>query len=74
MGHNPSGFAGCPDCPKEDVSWEDAQKFIAKLNELTDGNYRLPTEAEWEYAARGGQKSQGYTYAGSNRVGEVGWY
>jgi formylglycine-generating enzyme required for sulfatase activity len=56
------------------VSWDDTQEFIRKLNLQTGKSYRLPTEAEWEYAARGGNKSKGYTYAGSNVLDEVGWY
>ncbi len=74
MGENPSSFQGCDDCPVEQVSWNDVQEFIQKLNAQTGQNYRLPTEAEWEYAARGGQKSQGYQYAGSNNIDEVAWY
>ncbi|MEZ4827061.1 MAG: SUMF1/EgtB/PvdO family nonheme iron enzyme [Bacteroidia bacterium] len=60
--------------PVEGVSWEDCQEFIKKLNHETGKTYRLPTEAEWEYAARGGKYSQGFTYAGSNNLFEVGWY
>ncbi len=56
------------------VSWDDCQEFITKLNALTGKTFRLPTEAEWEYAARGGNKSQGYTYSGSNTIGDVAWY
>jgi len=74
MGNNPSRFNNCPECPVEKVSWEDAQKFIQQLNEYTAGGYRLPTEAEWEFAARGGNQSQGYAYAGSNDLDAVGWY
>ncbi|MBR5634374.1 MAG: formylglycine-generating enzyme family protein [Prevotella sp.] len=73
MGSNPSYFKGAKR-PVEDVSWNDCQTFIAKLNQLTGKKFRLPTEAEWEYAARGGKNSKGYKYAGSNTIGEVAWY
>ena len=74
MGKNPSTFRDCDDCPVEHVSWDDVEEFINKLNLLTHLRYRLPTEAEWEYAARGGKQSKGYTYSGSNDVGKVAWY
>ena len=74
MGTNPSYFAGDLNRPVEQVSWNDCQTFINKLNELTGKTFRLPTEAEWEYAARGGKRSQGYKYAGSNDINEVAWY
>ena len=74
MGKNPSNFTGEDNLPVERVSWEDVQEFIQKLNTLTGKTYRLPTEAEWEYAARGGKKSQGYKYAGGNTIEEVAWY
>ena len=64
MGVNPSAFANCPQCPVETVSWDDTQLFFQKLN-ADGGAYRLPSEAEWEYAARGGRQSQGYQYAGA---------
>ncbi|MDR1602724.1 MAG: formylglycine-generating enzyme family protein, partial [Tannerella sp.] len=56
------------------VSWDEAQEFIKRLNTATGKNYRLPTEAEWEYAARGGNRSKGYKYSGSNNIDEVAWY
>jgi formylglycine-generating enzyme required for sulfatase activity len=56
------------------VSWDEAQEFIKRLNKATGKNYRLPTEAEWEYAARGGKLSKGYKYSGSNNIDEVAWY
>ncbi len=74
MGKNPSAFSGCDDCPVEQVSWLDATDFCKKLSKLTGKKYSLPTEAQWEYAARGGSKSKGYIYAGSNSVEEVAWY
>jgi len=73
MGNNPSYFKGSKN-PVENVSWNDCQDFIRKLNQLTGQNFRLPTEAEWEYAARGGNKSCGYKYSGSNNIGDVAWY
>ena len=74
MGSNPSLFTGDLQRPVETVSWDDCQTFISKLNQMTGQHFRLPTEAEWEYAARGGNQSQGYKYAGSNTVGDVAWY
>jgi len=62
------------DLPKVMVSWDDVQVFIQKLNNQTSRAYRLPTEAEWEYAARGGCKSGGYEYAGSDEIDLVAWY
>jgi formylglycine-generating enzyme required for sulfatase activity len=73
MGSNPSYFQG-DDFPVEMVSWLDVQDFIKQLNDVTGRNYRLATDAEWEYAARGGKKSQGYKYSGSNNVDDVAWY
>ena len=73
MGSNPSYFKG-DDLPVEQVSWNDCQDFISKLNAMTGKRFRLPSEAEWEYAARGGKKSRGYQYSGSNTLGNVAWY
>ena len=74
MGSNPSYFKGDNQRPVENVSWNDCQEFIEKLNRLTGKNFRLPTEAEWEYAARGGNKSRGYKYSGSDNPDLVAWY
>lgn len=73
MGNNPSFFKGTKR-PVEQVSWEDCQAFIRKLNQLTGKRFRLPTEAEWEYAARGGKHSLGYKYSGSDDIEHVAWY
>ena len=80
MGSNPSlftpdnGYSSDLNRPVECVSWYDCQTFITKLNEMTGKTFRLPTEAEWEFAARGGNKGNGYRYAGSNDIDEVAWY
>ena len=71
MGTNPSSTKS-EYCPVESVSWNDCQEFIQKLNAITGKQFRLPTEAEWEYAARGGKYAKGYRYSGSNNLGEVG--
>lgn len=72
MGSNPSGFSSCGDnCPVEKVSWDDAQEFILRLNQKTGKQYRLPTEAEWEYACRAGGRQ---AYCGSDKPDTVGWY
>ena len=73
MGNNPSYYKG-DNLPVEKVSWNDCQTFITKLNQLTGKKFRLPTEAEWEYAARGGNKSKEYKYSGSNSIDAVAWY
>ena len=73
MGNNPSCFKG-DNLPVEMVGWDDCQEFLNKLNSITGKTFRLPTEAEWEYAARGGNKSQGYQYSGSNKLSKVAWY
>ncbi|MFK7903826.1 MAG: SUMF1/EgtB/PvdO family nonheme iron enzyme [Chitinophagales bacterium] len=64
----------CKNCPVVDASWNETQEFIKKLNQLTGKQFRLPREAEWEFAAKGGNKSQGFKYAGSNKLDEVAWY
>ena len=73
MGSNPSSTKG-DNGPVTDVSWNICQEFLRRLNSLTGKNFRLPTEAEWEYAARGGNRSRGYKYSGSDNLGEVAWY
>ena len=74
MGSTPSYHKRGDNYPVENVSWDDCQTFITKLNSLTGETFRLPTEAEWEFAARGGTKSEGYKYSGSNTIGDVAWY
>ena len=73
MGWNPSWNKG-NNLPVEQVSWEVCQEFFRKLNAQTGKRFRSPSEAEWEYAARGGKKSCGYKYSGSNTLGNVAWY
>lgn len=73
MGNNPSYFSG-DNHPVETVSWDDCQEFIKELNQKTGKEFRLPTEAEWEFAARGGNKSQHTKYSGSNELDEVAWF
>lgn len=74
MGNNPSRFLGDLNRPVDFISWDDCQRFIERLNNLTNKQFRLPTEAEWEYAARGGKRSMRYKYAGGNSIDEVAWY
>ena len=74
MGTNPAHFTGNLKLPVENVSWDDCQVFIRKLNKLTGEKFRLPTEAEWEYAARGGTLRKEYKYSGSNSIDDVAWY
>ena len=73
MGTYPSEFRG-DNLPVERVSWNDCQEFIRKLNAKTGKDFRLPTEAEWEYAARGGNRSRGYKYSGSDNIDAIAWY
>lgn len=73
MGGDPSWYEDASK-PVSNVSWDDCELFLSKLNTLTDLNFRLPTEAEWEYAARGGNRSCNYRYSGSNDIDEVAWY
>ena len=73
MGSNPSNRKG-DNLPVENVSWNDCQTFLRKLNAMTGKNFRLPTEAEWEFAARGGNRNRGYQYSGSNVLSDVAWY
>jgi formylglycine-generating enzyme required for sulfatase activity len=73
MGSNPSTYKG-NDLPVTNVTWEDCQEFIKKLNERTGKQFRLPTEAEWEFAARGGTSSKGYMFSGSDEVRSVAWH
>ncbi len=74
MGSLPSSVAYDPKKPIHYVGWDDCRQFITKLNQLTGKRFNLPTEAQWEFAARGGKKSRGYTYAGSNNLASVAWY
>ena len=73
MRSNPSNFKG-KNLPVGNISWNDCQEFVRKLSRQTGLKFRLPTEAEWEYAARGGNKSRGYQYSGSNNLNDVAWY
>lgn len=73
MGNNPSKWKG-DNLPVESVSWNDCQEFLGKLNNITGMHFLLPTEAQWEYAARGGNCSRGYRYSGSDGLGSVAWY
>ncbi|MGC9403469.1 formylglycine-generating enzyme family protein [Vibrio genomosp. F10] len=73
MGASHSFFQD-PQVPVNNLSWQQANYFIEQLNELTGEAYRLPTEAEWEFAATGGTKSQGFTYSGSNNIDDVAWF
>ena len=74
MGSNPSGFQGNDKLPVERVTWQECQDFVNKLTTLTGITFRLPTESEWEYAARGGIYTHYYVYSGSNNIDDVAWY
>ena len=74
MGYNHSLGGHLRQCPVEHVTWDEVQLFLEKINSITGQDFRLPTEAEWEFAARGGNKSKGFMYPGSNDVDEVAWY
>lgn len=74
MGMNPSKNNSCNTCPVENVSWNDVQEFLTKLNQRTGKKYRLPTEAEWEYAAGGGKAGKGNEYSGGSKPEDVAWF
>jgi len=74
MGSNPAYFTGIDSLPVEQVSWDEAQQFCAMLSQLTGRRFRLPTEAEWEYAARGGNSGHGYVFSGGKDMGSCCWY
>jgi formylglycine-generating enzyme required for sulfatase activity len=74
MGYNPSKNSTCLNCPVEGFTWFELEQFLKKLNNFTGKNYGLPTEAEWEFCAKGGVKSENYSYSGSNKINNVAWY
>ena len=74
MGGNRSAHSDCDQCPVEQVSWDDVQEYIELLNSMTGKLYRLPTEAQWEFAARGGREGKGYIYSGGNDLSKLGYY
>ncbi|MGL1957181.1 MAG: formylglycine-generating enzyme family protein [Colwellia sp.] len=73
MGWNVS-YHACDNCPVNNISWMNIQAFIKKLNNLTSKTFRLPSEAQWEFAAKGGNKSKDYLFSGSNNIADVAWY
>ncbi|MBX3239213.1 MAG: formylglycine-generating enzyme family protein [Chitinophagaceae bacterium] len=74
MGNYESDYKICGECPIDNISWRDAQEFIRRLNLITGKHYTLPTEAEWEFAAKGGKDGKGYRFSGSDNIDEVGWH
>lgn len=74
MNDNPSCFRNCGECPVENVSWNEVHVFLDRLNRLTSKDFRLPTEAEWEFAAKGGSHRKNYKYSGSDLIGQIAWY
>lgn len=73
MGNNPSWYEG-DDLPVENINWNDAKEFTARLSQMTGKKFRLPTDDEWEFAAKGGIYSKGYQYSGSDDIENVAWY
>ena len=74
MGSDNNRSMSCPECAVDSISWDEALAFICRLNQISCRHYRLPTEAEWEFAAKGGNKSMNYRYSGGNVLNMVGWY
>ncbi len=74
MGFNNSDYKACTECPIDNVSWKDAQEFIRRLNLMSGKHYTLPTEAEWEFAAKGGGGNKSYIFSGSDNIEVVAWH